>query len=111
MPRPIGILTDRDLVVRVYAEPDVAGANLVVGDVMRRELVVAHESDEVEAVLGKMREHEIRRIPIVDRDGGLQGVIALDDIVGWMSEQLRVATRLLEHQGRGPHVPLAPRFG
>ena len=104
-PHPIGIVTDRDLVVRVLACPHVLPATTKVGDVMQRELVTATEDDDVDAVADKMRAHAIRRVPIVDRFGGLQGVISIDDVIGWMRDQLQTATKLLERQGQGPRLP------
>lgn len=101
LPHPIGMVTDRDLVVRVLAEGrDPATTSL--DEVMQHELVLAREDDTVEHVLEQMREHAIRRVPIVDRAGGLQGVLSLDDLVGWMRDQLQAATILLERQGQGP---------
>lgn len=105
LPRPIGIVTDRDLVVQLIARSDRAPAETKIGDVMRRELVVAAEDDEVEAVVRKMRAHAIRRIPIVDPRGGLQGVLSLDDVLGWMADQLASITTLLDRQSRGPLHP------
>lgn len=101
LPRPIGIVTDRDLVVRVLAEGrDPTATSLE--EIMQPELVLAREDDTVEHVLEQMREHAVRRVPIVDRAGGLQGVLSLDDLVGWMRDQLQAATILLERQGQGP---------
>jgi CBS domain-containing protein len=102
LPRPIGILTDRDLVVRVLADPSRVAATTKIGDVMRTELVTAHEHDDVEHVVEMMRRHGIRRIPIVDDRGGLQGVLALDDVIGWMRDQIQAATKVLERQAGGP---------
>lgn len=104
LPRPVGIVTDRDLVVQVLARPERVPATTKIADVMRREIVVAAEDDDVEAVVAKMREHAIRRLPIVDRQGGLQGVISVDDVLGWMRDQLQAATKLMERQGRGPQL-------
>ncbi len=101
-PHPIGIVTDRDLVVRVLACPSVVPATTKVSDVMQRELVTATEDDDVEAIVDKMRAHAIRRVPIVDRLGGLQGVLSVDDVIGWMRDQMQTAAKLLERQGQGP---------
>lgn len=100
-PRPIGIVTDRDLVVRVLAR-ELAPAATKVGDVMRRELVTASEDEDIETVAAKMRTHAIRRLPIIDPLGGLQGVLSIDDVIGWMRDQLQTAAKLLEQQGGGP---------
>jgi len=110
LPRPLGIITDRDLVKRVLARPERIPAKTYVADVMCRKLFLATESDDVEHVLATMRTHAIRRIPIVDERGGLQGILSIDDVLGWMSEQIQALTKLLDHQGRGPQA-LAPRFG
>lgn len=101
LPHPIGIVTDRDLVVRVLAEGR-DPATTPLDEIMQHDLVIAREDDTVEHVLEQMREHAVRRVPIVDRAGGLQGVLSLDDLVGWMRDQLQAATILLERQGQGP---------
>lgn len=107
MPRPIGIITDRDLVIHVLARSERSPETTTIADVMRRDLVTACEDDEVDIVVAKMRDHAIRRIPIVDRGGGLQGLLSIDDVLGWMRDQMQDAARLLERQSEGPllHVP------
>lgn len=108
---PIGIVTDRDLVVNVLAWPERKPAEVRVIDVMQRELVLALEEDDVEHVLERMRVHAVRRIPVVDRRGQLQGILTLEDILFWMGEQLQAVTKLLDRQSRGPLMRVAPRFG
>jgi CBS domain-containing protein len=103
LPRPIGIVTDRDLVVQVLARQRVP-RETTVGDIMRRSLVVARDDDDIEGVIEKMRERGIRRIPIVDATGGLQGMLTIDDVLGWMRDQLYAATRTVERQGLGPRA-------
>lgn len=100
--RPIGIVTDRDLVVRVLTRTDRAPATITIAEVMRSELVTATEDEDVERVVSLMRDHAIRRVPIVDHRGGLRGILSLDDILCWMREQIEAATRLLECHGEGP---------
>ena len=102
LPHPIGIVTDRDLVVKVLADPSRNPEQTTIGDVMRADLVTASEHDDVERVVEQMRRHGIRRIPIVDDRGGLQGVLALDDVIGWMRDQIQAATKVLERQAGGP---------
>lgn len=103
-PRPIGIVTDRDLVVHVLAHPDRAPATTKIADIMRTNLVTATEDTEVETVIERMRAHAVRRVPIVDGSGGLQGIISVDDVLGWLRDQLDTATKLVERQGHGPHL-------
>lgn len=99
---PIGIITDRDLVTRALAEGG-AGLRLRVRDVIADELVTATEDDHVEAVLAKLDRHGIRRIPIVDHAGRLQGILTLDDIVTWIGEQVEHTRALIGRQAElGP---------
>ncbi|MCA9676969.1 MAG: CBS domain-containing protein [Kofleriaceae bacterium] len=99
--RPVGLVTDRDLVMRVLARGEPLAALL--RDVMDPALVTATEDDDVDTVLARLRRRAVRRVPIVDRTGALRGVLSLDDIVGWISEELRDAVRLIERQAP-PHA-------
>lgn len=105
--RPLGIVTDRDLVVHVLANTGHPPSSIKVADVMSAELVTAAEEDDIESVLSKLRHAGIRRIPVVDRRGYLQGIITLDDVVDWMAEQLAIVTSLIEHQ-RHRHSGVRP---
>jgi CBS domain-containing protein len=109
LPRPVGVVTDRDLVVRVLAHADRLAATTKLADIMGRDVVTADESDDVETVLDKMRSHLIRRVPIVDCDGGLQGVLSIDDVIGLLRDDIMTAAKLLEGQGQGPLHPRAKR--
>lgn len=76
--KPIGIVTDRDFVVGILAvglDPKV----LTVGDVMSQHLFAAIESDDADQAMAKMRREGIRRAPVVDDEGNLQGIFTLDD--------------------------------
>jgi CBS domain-containing protein len=85
--RPVGILTDRDIVVELLA----AGADLdavASGDAMSYELLTARESDELPETLARMRERGVRRVPVVDDVGNLVGILTLDDLIELTAEQL-----------------------
>lgn len=77
--RLAGILTDRDVAIRVVAEGLDAGATAV-SEVMTRELVTVGPDDDVQRALDAMEERQVRRIPVVDGDGRLVGIIAQADI-------------------------------
>jgi CBS domain-containing protein len=77
---PIGILTDRDMVVQVLAE-NLDYAKLTVGDIMGGDLVMASEDDAVLDTLQVMRRRGIRRLPVVDATGDLVGIVTLDDLL------------------------------
>ncbi|MGE4542604.1 MAG: CBS domain-containing protein [Pedobacter sp.] len=84
---PVGILTDRDLVVEILAN-EVAPETLLVGDVMTYDLVVAKEDESLPEAIKRMRDKGIRRMPVVTNDGVLAGIITLDDLLDLMAEQL-----------------------
>jgi CBS domain-containing protein len=96
--KPVGILTDRDIVVGAIARHQDRMGALSVGDTMSSELHVAREQDSLDDVLRQMRAHAIRRIPIVDEQGGLQGLLTLDDLLDWLAEELSDISTVLRHQ-------------
>ncbi len=91
---PIGILTDRDIVVGVIAKgaaPDI----VTVGDAMTRNPLTVREDASIEFALREMRRHGVRRAPVVRASGDLVGVIAVDDIIEHLAEQLSRLAELL----------------
>lgn len=76
--RPIGVLTDRDIVLQVMAR-DLDPHAITVMDVMTRQPLVANESDDLSEVLQAMRLAGIRRVPVTDDRGALTGILAIDD--------------------------------
>jgi CBS domain-containing protein len=84
---PIGVLTDRDIVVGVVAKHTDPKA-LRVGDLMTRQPVVVNENASLTQALSEMRRIGVRRVPVVGRTGLLTGVLSLDDILGAVSEEL-----------------------
>jgi len=79
--RPIGVLTDRDLVLGVMAR-DVDPHAVTVEDVMTRQPLIANEADELNDMLQGMRLAGVRRVPVVDARGALTGIMAIDDAIG-----------------------------
>jgi CBS domain-containing protein len=78
--KPVGVVTDRDIVLQVLAR-DINAHSVRVEDVMTRQPLVANESDDLSDALQAMRFAGIRRIPVVDERGSLCGILALDDAV------------------------------
>lgn len=78
--KPVGVLTDRDIVVQVTA-CGVDPATLAVADVMIRRPLVATETDDLNEVIQGMRIAGVRRMPVLTSEGALTGVIAMDDIL------------------------------
>ena len=86
-PTPLGILTDRDIVLEVLAE-DVDLEAVSVGDVMSYELETVGEDTKFLDAIKVMRTKGIRRLPVVSAQGNLVGILAVDDVLEIISEQL-----------------------
>ncbi len=84
---PIGIITDRDIVVEVLGE-DVNIDTVSVGDIMSDKLLTAHTTDGLWDSLQRMRTAGVRRLPVVDGRGALQGIVTVDDLVELLAEEL-----------------------
>jgi CBS domain-containing protein len=96
---PVGMLTDRDLVVEVLAQAADKAPVLLVEDVASMdEIVTLHEEDSAEAALASMLHHGVRRIPVVGRDGALVGIVAQDDLLEFLTGQMSRLARIPEHQ-------------
>lgn len=77
---PLGIVTDRDLVVEVLGN-GLDPATTKVGSLMRTPVVIAHESEDTSQVIERMRVHGVRRVPVVANEGEAVGMITLDDLL------------------------------
>jgi len=86
--RPAGILTDRDIVVSAIAQSPEKVASLLIGDVMTRDVITTRPATTLHSALSTMHSRGIRRLPVVSGDGRLEGLIAFDDILEVMSEEL-----------------------
>jgi len=85
--KPVGILTDRDIVLEILAEGVDLGA-VSIGDVMSYELVTVTEDTKLIDTIKLMRDKGVRRIPVVNQQGELQGLLSVDDILELLAEQL-----------------------
>jgi CBS domain-containing protein len=94
---PIGIVTDRDIVVEVIAT-GLDPAVITVGDIMAQELVVGRESDSVLETLEIMRFKGVRRLPTVGPDGQLIGIVTVDDLLEVLAEELSELAKIVAHE-------------
>ncbi len=85
--KPVGVLTDRDIVIAVVAR-EVDAKTLTVGDVMTRKPTVVAEDVGIETALQDMRRIGVRRLPVVGMRGQLVGVLSLDDVLEALAEDL-----------------------
>lgn len=97
--RPVGVLTDRDIVIAVVAK-DADPRVLRVGDVMTREPVTVRDADTVNSALAEMRRIGVRRLPVVDGLNRLVGVLALDDVLDTLADQLGQVTASIRNEQR-----------
>src|SRR3974390_1030561 len=84
---PLGVLTDRDIVVKVIGAA-VDPQSILVKDVMSTQLVLAHEDDDFMELVRGMRMAGIRGVPVVDHTDALVGIVALDDALEVVTEKL-----------------------
>jgi CBS domain-containing protein len=94
---PIGIVTDRDIVVSVIAlglDP----SSLQVGDIMSDDLLTVGEHDDVYETIERMRFRGIRRAPVVNQAGGLTGIISADDLLEFLADEMAELSRISSHQ-------------
>lgn len=84
---PVGIISDRDLVVEILAQ-DVTVSAVTVADVMSDDPLLATEDDELWETLQRMRQRGVRRIPVVNGERYLVGILAMDDVIDLLADEL-----------------------
>jgi len=103
---PVGIVTDRDIVVSVISlglDP----ASLQVDDIMSDDLLTCREDDDVYETIEHMRLRGIRRVPVVNSAGGLAGIVNADDLLEFLAEEMgdlsRISASGQAHEKRARH--------
>ena len=94
---PVGILTDRDIVIEILAK-DLNPDAISIGDAMSFELLTAMEEDLVMETVKRMREKGVRRIPVVNEDESLEGILRVDDLIDLLAEQVNDLVGLITHE-------------
>lgn len=95
--RAIGIVTDRDIVVEVVAA-GIEPASLTVGDIMSEELATVQETEGIFETMQYMRAQGVRRMPVIDRNGALVGIVTIDDLLGLLAEEMTELARAIARQ-------------
>jgi CBS domain-containing protein len=96
---PAGIVTDRDIVVAVVAlglNPDAIQA----GDVMSQELITVGEGAGVAETTELMRMKGVRRLPVTDGSGALVGIVASDDVLSLLAEEMSALASMVSREHR-----------
>ena len=98
----LGVITDRDIAIRAVAEG--RGPSTPVSEIMSEDVIWAHEDDSIEEAAEIMSDNQIRRLPVVNAEQRLVGIVSLSGILQWMppiSDRLRM---------RLPKFPIRPEF-
>ncbi len=94
---PVGVVTDRDLVVEVLAT-ELDETVITVGDIMTPEVFTVKDSASTHDAIELMRRKTSRRLPVVDETGELTGVLTLDDALQIVSEELLDLAKLVRYE-------------
>jgi signal-transduction protein with cAMP-binding, CBS, and nucleotidyltransferase domain len=94
---PIGVVTDRDIVIEVVAA-GLDASFVSIGEIMTSSLASVDENTGVFESIIYMRDKGIRRLPVVDGSGNLIGIVALDDLIELLAEELNELSRLIRHE-------------
>lgn len=97
--RPIGVVTDRDIVCRIVAEGR-NPADSSARDVMSQPVVTVREDAPLDQVVSTMEKHQLRRVIVVDRQGLCAGIIAQADVA--LTSREREVAHLVREVSRGP---------
>ena len=97
--RPVGILTDRDIVLE-FAAKDLKLDEFTVGDAVSGELYALRETMSLVDAITEMSSHGVRRAPVVDEAGMLIGIVTVDDIIGILAEELNKLNALVSRGRR-----------
>ena len=97
--RPLGILTDRDIVLE-FAAMELKLGQFTVGDALSGELFTLAEDDSLVDAIAEMSNRGVRRAPVVDEAGLLVGILTVDDILGILAEELNKLSSLVSRSQR-----------
>ncbi|MDD5330276.1 MAG: CBS domain-containing protein [Sulfuricella sp.] len=101
---PVGVVTDRDIVIEIVANA-LKLEDFTVGDIMSPQLVTVQTDDGVLDTIQLMRSKGVRRIPVVGRDGGLEGVVSADDMLGLLAEEMTDLSKVAPRErAREAHI-------
>lgn len=90
---PVGILTDRDIVVSLVAE-GLDSKSIEAGDIMSAELLAASQDADVHETIERMRVKGVRRMPVINAGGRLLGIVSVDDLMQFLAEEMTELSRI-----------------
>jgi CBS domain-containing protein len=102
---PLGMVTDRDIVVEVLGK-ELDPRTVTVAEIMRKPAVIANECEDVSQAIERMKAHGVRRIPVMGEDRKLIGIVAVDDLLRKLAAVASALADIVdreqgnEHRGR-----------
>ena len=96
--KPVGLVTDRDLATRVLAEGR-DGNQVTVDEIMTQDIRTVDKDCPIEAALEVMRAGPFRRVPVVNKNGELVGLLSIDDVLDLLAEEFKTISRLIGKEG------------
>jgi len=103
---PVGIVTDRDLVIKVIAK-ERSPASLSAGEIMSKNLKVVYEDHSLWETIEVMRTNAIRRVPVVNERNELIGILTADDLVEVIQEEIAALVKAVikeQKREKGEHA-------
>jgi CBS domain-containing protein len=97
--RPQGLITDRKIALSLRESPDIT--DRLAREFTQDELVTGPTEMTVYDAINELSQESIRRLPVVDNDGTLAGIVTLDDILVLLSMELDTAADVIEAQSPG----------
>jgi CBS domain-containing protein len=94
---PVGIVTDRDIVIEIVSQ-SLDLNEFSVGDIMSPQLISVQEKEGVFEAIRLMRAKGIRRIPVVNQEGGLEGIVSADDILDLLAEEMTELAKVVPRE-------------
>jgi len=94
---PVGILTDRDIVVELVAR-EVDATDVTVGEAMSNDLLTVNENEQLTELVQQMQGKAVRRVPVVDANGALVGIVTADDLIDLIAEQLTSLVGMVQRE-------------
>lgn len=100
--QPLGILTDRDIIIRVISK-SLDPSTTPVNEVMTSEVVFLREQMGLYEALEQMKASGIRRLPVINVKGNLSGIITMDDIISLLGKEISDIAAIIDKEG--PNLP------
>lgn len=95
--RPVGIITDRDIVVQAISE-EINLDSVIAGDIMSSDLLIAREDDDLFDTFESMCLKGVRRVPVVNEEGLLIGILSVDDLLEVIVDEMKNLVHLFKHE-------------